>query len=224
LVALARSQLDRYGVVVREVAQAEALAGGFSAIYPVLKAMEQEGRVRRGYFVAGRGGAQFAVPGADEQLRASRELDEDSSVVVLAAVDPANPYGTLLPWPARVNDRAATRPQRAAGAWVLLWNGSLLAWIARGEQGLLTFVPDSEPQCSKARALIARGLVSLVNSRHGRGLLIPTIDGEPSLASPLAPTLIDAGFVRGAGGLLCRRMLGRGVHEIVDDDIEDRTR
>jgi ATP-dependent Lhr-like helicase len=97
--ALARALLERYGVVTREAAHAEGIAGGFSAVYEVLKAMEDAGRVRRGYFVAERGATQFALPGADDRLRAAREPEGAPKIVVLAATDPANPYGASLAWP-----------------------------------------------------------------------------------------------------------------------------
>src|SRR5207253_10434351 len=119
--------LERHGVVSREAAAAEAIPGGFAAVSPVLRAMEEAGKVRRGYFVGGLAGAQFALPGAIDRLRAERPdapgFDDESSgpdVVVMAALDPANPYGALLPWP----DDATSRPRRAAGAQVVLVGGT----------------------------------------------------------------------------------------------------
>ncbi|MBI5536072.1 MAG: DEAD/DEAH box helicase [Deltaproteobacteria bacterium] len=221
MVALARSLLERYGIVVREVAQAEAIAGGFSSIYPVLKALEEGGGVRRGYFVAGRGGAQFAMPGAEEQLRSSRDFDEDAGLIILSAVDPANPYGALLAWPSRADESAAGRAQRVAGARVLLWNGTLLAWLGRSEQGLLTYLPEGEAEREHAARLVARGLATLVDGRRRRALLIPSIDGEPALSSPVAPALVEAGFLRGAQGLLFRRMTGRLAVEAPSDVGDD---
>src|SRR6185436_11174826 len=127
--ALARSLLERYGVLTREAVHAEGIIGGFSAVYEVLKAMEEAGRVRRGYFVAGLGATQFALPGADDRLRALRDRSEAPFTTVLAATDPANPYGAALAWPERpAEDGAASaRPQRAAGASVVLVDGALVA-------------------------------------------------------------------------------------------------
>jgi ATP-dependent Lhr-like helicase len=117
--ALAQALLDRHGIVTREAVGAEEIAGGFSAVYEVLKAMEEAGRVRRGYFVDGLGAAQFAVPGAEDRLRALREPPATPEAVVLASTDPANPYGAALPWP----ERAGTRVGRAAGTAVVLVAG-----------------------------------------------------------------------------------------------------
>ena len=109
--ALAEQLLARHGVLTRPAVMAEGVAGGFSALYPVLKALEEAGRVRRGYFVAGLGGSQFALPGALDRLRAVREAAADdegaTAAAVLAATDPANPYGGVLPWPV---PEAAGRP------------------------------------------------------------------------------------------------------------------
>src|SRR5205823_246763 len=126
--ALAQTRLSRHGVVTRESVHAEEIAGGFAAVYPVLKAMEEAGRARRGYFVAGLGGAQFAVPGAEDRLRSFREAPAESSTLVLAATDPANPHGAVLPWP-RVDGEG--RAQRAAGAQVVLHDGGLVGWLGR---------------------------------------------------------------------------------------------
>ncbi|HUQ42477.1 MAG TPA: crosslink repair DNA glycosylase YcaQ family protein, partial [Candidatus Limnocylindrales bacterium] len=148
LAARVRQLLDRYGVITREVVQAEEISGGFAAVYGVLRAMEEAGRVRRGYFVAGRGAAQFALPGAVDRLRTLREPDEDAEpkVVTLAATDPANPYGAALGWPKHGADESEVdateeraerraqagvrRPMRTAGALVVLIDGALAAWVA----------------------------------------------------------------------------------------------
>ena len=125
--ARARLLLDRHGIVSREIVNADGL-GSFAELYPVLKALEDAGKVRRGYFVAGLGGAQFAVPGADERLRLK---PEDKPAVVLAATDPANPYGAALPWPG-----GEPRPQRAPGAVVVLHQGRLLAYLGKSDRSL----------------------------------------------------------------------------------------
>jgi ATP-dependent Lhr-like helicase len=193
--ALAWALLSRYGVLTREVAQAEGLAGGFSAVYEVLKAMEEAGRIRRGYFVAGRGATQFALPGADDRLRASREPEEEarSRVHVLAATDPANPYGASLAWPAHPTGKLA---QRAAAARVVMRDGALIGWLARREEQMLTFLAKDAPDLEAARADLAGALASLVDSGARRALLITTIDGEPAARSALAPAMLAAGFSR----------------------------
>jgi ATP-dependent Lhr-like helicase len=198
--ALARSLLDRYGVVTREAAHAEGIAGGFAAVYDVLKALEAQGRVRRGYFVEGRGGAQFAVPGADERLRATRDADDGTSIV-LAATDPANAWGALLDWPAA---SGGARPQRAAGALVVLHDGGLLAWLGRGDRPLLTFLPDDEPARSDGARRLALALAGRVERGDLRALLIATVDGVAAARSPLVPAFVAAGFSPSSRGLLKR--------------------
>ncbi|HEY5677334.1 MAG TPA: DEAD/DEAH box helicase, partial [Myxococcales bacterium] len=122
--ALAQALLARHGIVTRETVHAEDVAGGFAAVYPVLKVMEEGGRARRGYFVAGLGGAQFAVPGAEDRLRSFRQPAAEPLTLVIAASDPANPYGATLPWPRKGED-GESRAQRAAGAQVVLHDGAL---------------------------------------------------------------------------------------------------
>ncbi len=155
--AIAKAMLERYGIVLREAPHAEGLPGGFANVYDVYRALEDQGRVRRGYFVAERGATQFALPGAEERLRTKRPDDEEPRTLVLAATDPANPWGSLLPWPRAEAPRPAAvegeplptveaaapgrSPQRAPGARVILHDGRLLAWIGRGGQNLATFLP-----------------------------------------------------------------------------------
>lgn len=181
----------------------EASPGGFGVVYPVLKAMEDNGRIRRGYFVAGLGATQFALPGALDLLRSLREpsaaSEEDVQVAVLSATDPANPYGATLKLP-----RSGTRsPARIVGATVILTDGAFAAWLARGDRQLVTALPESEPERSKRARAISQVLID--RARTGgdapRGMLIEEIDGLPPSAHPLAPFLIDAGFVGGALGL-----------------------
>jgi ATP-dependent Lhr-like helicase len=196
--ALARALLDRYGVVTREAAHAEGVAGGFAAVYDVLKALEDQGRVRRGYFVEGRGGAQFALPGADERLRSHRDADPAAATLVLAATDPANAYGGVLDWPSGTTE---SRPQRAAGALVVLRDGELLGWMGRGEHPVLTFLPDEEPARTEAARALAGALAGRVDSAGLRALLISTLDGVAATDSPLAGVFLDAGFSPTAQGL-----------------------
>jgi ATP-dependent Lhr-like helicase len=192
--ARALQLLDRHGVLTREAVLAEGTPGGYAGIYPVLRAMEESGSVRRGYFVAGLGAAQFALPGAVDRLRAAREHDADSAEpgsIVLAAADPAQPYGAALPWP-----DGAGRPARAAGAYVVLANGALAAFLERGARSLLTFGVDA--------ADWADALASLVKDGRLRRIELVRIDGEPSAASPAAERLRAVGFVDGYRGLTLR--------------------
>jgi ATP-dependent Lhr-like helicase len=208
--AVARQFLTRYGVVTRESAAAEWVPGGFSTVYEVLKAMEDAGRIRRGYFAAGVGGAQFALPPALEQLRALRDDPEVPEVVHLAATDPANPYGAILRWPEGAT-AAVRSPTRSVGATVVLVNGACAAWVGRGGRALLAYLPEDEP----ARGTVARALASQLaelageGGRHG-GLLIAEIDGAPAAEHPLAHSLIEAGFTASALGFsLSRRLSAR---------------
>jgi ATP-dependent Lhr-like helicase len=204
--ALARSLLDRYGVVTREVAHAEGIEGGFSAVYDVLKAMEEAGRARRGYFVAGRGATQFAWPGAEDRLRSARDIDPDDPEVgqsrVLAATDPANPYGGTLPWPER-DERS--RPMRAAGARVVLHEGALVAYLGRSEEALTTFLPESEPDRTRAVEGIARALGALVDAGRRKLVALRTIDGADAARWALSETFVTSGFIRNGDSLLRRR-------------------
>lgn len=184
--AVAESLLVRYGVLTREAVLAEGWSGGFAALYPVLRAMEEVGRVRRGYFVEGLGGSQFALPGSVDALRDHRERSEQ--VVLLSAVDPANAYGTILDWPAA----GEGRPSRAAGAYVVLEAGLPRLYLERGGRSLITF---GEPEPSHL-ALLA-GLAA----RLGR-LELQRVDGRPAFESPLAPKLLEAGFRSSPRGLV----------------------
>jgi ATP-dependent Lhr-like helicase len=213
--ALARTLLERHGVLVREAVHAEGIAGGFGAVYDVLKAMEDAGRVRRGWFVAGLGAAQFALPGADDRLRAMREPagaesptessarsgSDGSTTLVLAATDPANPWGAALSWP-EVAGRTA-KPQRSTGAHVVLHDGSLVAWLGRGASSILTFLPSEEPSKSKSARALAAALSRIAEDRAA--LLIAEVDGEPVDRHPIASFLRAVGFVAGARGYLKRR-------------------
>ena len=199
--ALARSLLERYGVVTREAVHAEGILGGFSAVYDVLKAMEEAGRVRRGYFVAGLGATQFAAPGAEDRLRSMRDRPEAPHIVALAATDPANPYGAALPWPERAE---GARPGRAAGAQVVLCDGELIGYLGRAERSLLTFLPADEPERGHAAAALASALSQLIESGRRRSLLIAQVDGEPTEKSKLAPHLSSAGFTPMSRGFFKR--------------------
>jgi ATP-dependent helicase Lhr and Lhr-like helicase len=203
--ALAQQLLSRYGVITREVAAAEGIAGGFSAVYDVMKALEDAGRVRRGYFVSGVAATQFALPAALELMRTLKDTPDDAEVVTLAATDPANPYGTMLKWPVTAETSAGRGPTRSVGAIVLMVNGLLAAYISRGARQLTVFVPEDDPQRSTVARALARRL-----ARFGveGGILIDEINGAPAREHALAPFLTEAGFVASAMGYQVRK--GKG--------------
>jgi ATP-dependent Lhr-like helicase len=201
--ALSLALLERHGVLTREAVAAEGIDGGFSAVYPVLRALEEAGRIRRGYFVDGLGAAQFALAGSLDRLRAAREPADPPSagaVHLLAAADPANPYGAALTWPRRgETDR---RPlQRAAGAYVVLVDGVATLYLERGGATLQTLPAADDPSVA---VLAARALGGLVADRRLRELVIRKVDGEEVAASRFREILLDAGFVAGYRGLVLR--------------------
>jgi ATP-dependent Lhr-like helicase len=204
--AWAQLLLQRYGVVTRELAASENIAGGFSALYDVFKALEDAGRIRRGYFVAGVGAMQFAAPGVLERLRTLRLPPAAPEVVHLAATDPANPYGASIRWPALPQGRS---PARAAGARVILIDGALAAYLARGSRQLQSFLPDAEPDRSiHARCIAERLRVLAIEAEQG-GLLLAEIDGAAAEQSVLGPALREAGFLPSKQGFyLPRRARG----------------
>jgi ATP-dependent Lhr-like helicase len=212
--------LARNGIVMRETAHAEGVAGGFAAIYDVLKVLEERGRVRRGYFVHGRGGAQFALPGAEERLRLVRDppsgADAPARTLVLAATDPANPWGAVLDWPstARAAQDGAEpagrvdRPQRAAGALVVLEDGEPVAWLGRPGDALILFAPSGGRSRLDGARVAARAFAALVPDGAPRALAIATVDGEPGATSDVCPAFVEAGFSPSARGLLKRPSRG----------------
>jgi ATP-dependent Lhr-like helicase len=163
--ARALQLLERYGVLTREAALGEGAEGGFAGVYPVLKALEERGQVRRGYFVAGLGAAQFAVAGAVDRLRGEKDVD-DQPPIVLAATDPAQPFGAAIPWP-----ESEGRPARAAGALVVLGGCEALAYLERGAHKVLRF-PAGRTDDRWAAALGA-----LVDGGRFRSLEIRAVDG-----------------------------------------------
>ncbi len=215
--ALALQLLNRYGILTRESVAAENVPGGFSAVYDVLKALEESGRIRRGYFVAGLGATQFALPAAVDLLRQLRTPppEEKPEFVQLAATDPANPYGSVLRWPdlpvAEEDSESAPRIlTRAAYAEVILRNGQLVAWLRRGNPNILVFLPIEEPERMQTAAglahfLCSRGQERMRHSAH-QGVLITTINGQPVAAHPMARFLMDAGFHPGPLGMHLRRI------------------
>ena len=201
--AIATQMVDCYGVLTRELVTSRNLPGGFSSVYPILKAMEETGRVRRGYFVAGLGATQFAAPGADDRLRAKRDDQGRSKVYVMAATDPANAYGSALRWPARVSD-AAFRPGRTTGARVIVCDGRLVGYLNRSSQHLLTYLPDEEPLRARHRDDLIEAVVALADATTP--VFLKQIDGGPANDHPLATALQSAGFVPNHEGLLLRRI------------------
>jgi ATP-dependent Lhr-like helicase len=195
--------LDRYGVLSREALLAEEIAGGFGAVYPVLRAMEEAGKLRRGHFVDGLDGAQFAFAGAVDQLRSARGGSGAPEARVLAASDPANPYGALLPWPS-LREPAAGRPRRAAGAVLVLLDGAPALFLERSVRHALTFadVGEGEPM-----ALAAAALRGLFVDRRRRALRLERIDGAEALASPLRAAFVRAGFRAEYKGLVLDRFV-----------------
>ena len=192
--------LERYGVVTREMALAEGAVGGFAGVYPVLKALEDRGQVRRGYFVAGLGAAQFALPGAVDRLRderrtSSTQQEQPDEALVLAACDPAQPYGASLAWPT-----TSGRPSRAVGAYVVLKSGLPLAFLERGGKSLTLFEgAQDDPTWVPA-------LAGLVSSQRLKSIEIQKIDSQPTAEQPdIRDLLLSGGFAQGYKGPTLRR-------------------
>jgi ATP-dependent helicase Lhr and Lhr-like helicase len=233
--ALALTLLERHGVLTRGAVAAERVPGGFAAVYPVLRAMEETGQCRRGYFVEGLGAAQFALPGAVDRMRAlagdmdsgnagggGRDAggepgwpgagaranvtgdgprpDRSRQAVVLAAGDPAQPYGAALPWPSRPEETATShRPGRKAGAVVVLLGGELVLYVERGGKTLLSWTDDPALLQPSARALAA----AVRDGALGR-ITVEKADGGAVHDSPLAAALSTAGFRATPRGLRLR--------------------
>jgi ATP-dependent Lhr-like helicase len=198
LKALAEQLLKRHGVLTRDAVAFEEVPGGFPAVYPVLRTLEEAGRIRRGYFVTGLGGLQFAEPGALERLRARREpAVEAPPAAVLAAADPANPYGAALPWPAH----SAARLARAAGTHVVLVDGIIAAVVSRAGRQLTALLPDDEPARSRMGHAAAWALSAWCGTTGRSALGWAVGEGPPLSESPLTPFLVGAGFVRSGPGV-----------------------
>jgi ATP-dependent Lhr-like helicase len=188
--ALAELLLERQGIVTRDGVRGEGIPGGYGAVYGQLRALETLGACRRGYFVEGLGGAQFALPGAVERLRELRPReDEEPEPLVLAAADPAQPYGAALPWPKRAGARAA----RVAGAQVVLLGGEAALFVERGGRSL---VPLREPEEAWLRGALA-ALVEYVKRGGAKRLAVERFDGDPVGETEIMPLLLEAGFLAG---------------------------
>ncbi|MBV9820701.1 MAG: DEAD/DEAH box helicase, partial [Actinobacteria bacterium] len=210
--ALLRTEvlLDRYGILTRGEVSAEGVPGGFSAVYPVLRQGEDAGRYRRGYFVEGLGAAQFGLTGAIDRLRSlmnapERASTEPPEALVLAATDPANPYGAALPWPERVHlpeaeaGKRGHQPARKAGALVVLVNGECALYVERGGKTLLSFTADDGQLQAAAGALAVSARAGSLGKLH-----VESADGDPIVASPLGQALEQAGFRPSPRGLRLR--------------------
>jgi ATP-dependent Lhr-like helicase len=187
--ALAELLLERQGIVTRDGVRAEGIPGGYGAVYAELRALETLGLCRRGYFVEGLGGAQFALGGAVERLRELRDRQEDGDALVLAAADPAQPYGGALPWPKRAGARAA----RHAGAFVVSLGGEPVLYVERGGRSL---VPLRDPDEEWLRPAL-NALVAHVRAGGAKRLAVERFDGEPVVESDAMPLLVEAGFLAG---------------------------
>ncbi len=181
--------LRRHGVVTRGALASERIDGGYGAVYPVLRAMEERGHCRRGYFVEGLGGSQFALSGAVDRMRSLGQSASDT--VVLAATDPANPFGAAIAWPERVHVAAQHRAGRKVGANVVIANGTLLLYLERGGRTMLTYTTDGQRMNEATAALAAAtadGRIPPFELTH--------VDGNAAATSWLAPHLTTAGFRR----------------------------
>ncbi|WP_405019430.1 ATP-dependent helicase [Kitasatospora sp. NBC_00070] len=198
--AQAQALLDRHGVLTRGAVAAERVPGGFAGVYRVLSAFEERGRARRGYFVEGLGGAQFAMDGAADRLRsvsgrleraaegawAAAPAAEAAQTLVLAAADPANAYGAALPWPELPPAAQQHRPGRKAGALVVLVDGGPALYVERGGKSLLAW--SEQPVAVAALAAAVRG------GALGSSVTVERVNGEAALTAPLGALLEEAGF------------------------------
>jgi ATP-dependent Lhr-like helicase len=208
--ALVRTEvlLDRYGLLTRGAVVGEQVPGGFSAVYAVLRQAEEAGRTRRGYFVDGLGAAQFGLPGAVDRLRAIGTAMADRSrpeldAMVLAATDPANPYGAALPWPERVHQPQdgvrGHQPARKAGALVVTVDGVCVLYVERGGKTLLSFTEETDRLEAAAASLAEAVRRGALGKLH-----VETADGESIVSTPLADALTSAGFRSSPRGLRLR--------------------
>jgi ATP-dependent Lhr-like helicase len=193
--------LERYGVVSRAVVANESLPGGFGAVYGVYRQMEDAGKLRRGHFVDALEGAQFAYAGVVDRLRAERRGAK--SDVVLAALDPANPFGVLLPWPAARSEQA--RPRRAAGSSVVLVDGELALYLDKSGQRVSSFAPLDPARGRVVMERAAFALRQLFAHRRRRMLRIESLDGMRASASAFAEAFAAAGFRADHKGLVLDR-------------------
>ncbi|MGH2795868.1 MAG: Lhr family helicase, partial [Actinomycetota bacterium] len=191
--------LERYGIVTRETVLAEGIPGGFAALYSELSNLETLGTARRGYFVEGLGGAQFALPGAVDRMRTT-PADPQPKAIVLAATDPANPFGAALAWPDAPGEQGGHRAGRKAGASVVLVDGTLALYVEKGGRSLLAIAQDPAVLRTAVIALAGAARVGTVGS-----LAVERVNGAPlAFESPVGAALSEAGFVRTPKGLRLR--------------------
>ncbi|MFO0616808.1 MAG: DEAD/DEAH box helicase [Polyangiaceae bacterium] len=203
--AFAAKLLERYGVLTRDAVVAETPSGGYGATYPVLRAMEDAGKIRRGYFVKDVGAMQFAKIGADDRMRSIRREPDapPGATYVLASTDPANVYGVSVKWPENLaGGRGRAKAERSQGTWVVLRDGRAIAFIGRGRKSLLLAGEDRADCAAAVEALRAHAPLPI---------FIERVDGVSASASPFADILSAAGFVPSGEGLLLRDApAGRG--------------
>ena len=206
--ALAELLLERYGIVTREQVLAEGIKGGFAMLYDTFANLETLGVCRRGYFIEGMGGAQFALPGAVERLRGSASAGATARA---RAADPAQPYGAALPWPRREGQER--RPARVAGAYVVLVADEPILYVERGGRGLVTLAggPAAGEEDPLGEAL--RALADAVRAGRVPKLALERIDGEPAIASRHAADLIELGFQSGPAPADAHRLSTQRRHE-----------
>jgi ATP-dependent Lhr-like helicase len=218
--AFVQQMLVRYGIVMRETAVAENVPGGYAAVYPTLKTMEESGWVRRGMFVSGLGAAQFATPAAVDMLRSLRRPEDRPEAIHLAASDPANPYGSILPWMEGASDHSMAR---AAGANVILVNGKLAAFFRRNNSAIRVFLPADEPERSQFARQLAQKLAAVAVRFQGRrtGLLIATINDEPAQQHFLGRWLEESGFTPSAAGYQMRRVVAAAFESPAAEEDEE---
>jgi ATP-dependent Lhr-like helicase len=232
---MAQQLLVRNGIVTRETAIVENIPSGYSAIYPALRTMEESGWIRRGLFIAGLGAAQFSMPAAVDLLRSLRDESAKPDCVHLAASDPANPYGSLLPWRSGSGEpEEPSKPHsmaRASGASVILVNGHLAAFFRVRNPSFRVFLPEEEPDRTHVARELARKLAEVAIARQSRrnGLLIGQINEQPAREHFLARSLKDAGFVDTAAGFQMRRVItaipsaaAPDDDELEDEDLQER--
>ena len=144
-----------------------------------------------------RGARRRAVraAGAVERLRAQRDVEE-AAPLVLAATDPAQPYGAALPWPRR-DEEGARKPARVRGAYVVLAGAEPVLYVEKGGRGIATLVDHADPRLVPAFVALAQ----FVTGGRGRKLSLERVDGEPVVGSPLESLLIEVGFRAGPSKL-----------------------
>jgi ATP-dependent Lhr-like helicase len=196
--------LERWGVLSRDAAGLELLPGGFASVYPVLGAMEESGRLRRGHFALGLSGAQFAYAGIVDRLRTERALPREPVATLLAATDPANPYGGILPWPG-LRRPGCGSARRAVGSRVVAVNGVPVLYLEAEGRSLLSFEAASDPELLSHAA---RALGQLVAGGRRRSLRVQRIDSEVADRAELTEALVQVGFRRDYNALVLEREAG----------------